>query len=610
MAASGAASRKRSAQTRRRAAAGNLPYDDPATRYASDVVSGATAAGPHVRAACRRHLRDLEEGPSRGLHWDLAAQHRVLRFFRTRLRLNGGQFEGQPFDPQPWQCFVLGSLFGWKWAATGYRRFDRGYIETGKGSGKSPLVAGIGLYMLTADLDPETGEPEARAEIYAAAADKDQAAIMFRDAVAMVNLSPSLAERITVSGSEGKEYNLAYHASASFFRPITSKPRGRSGPRPHCAILDEVHEHRDSTVIDLMIAGFKFRRQPLALLITNSGIDRNSVCFREHTQSIKVAAGDIQQDSRFAYVCALDEADDPFIDESCWPKGNPGLHVTIQPDYLRRQIADARGFPDKEAEVKRLNFCVWGEKVNPLISRERWEACEAELDLEDYAGKRCIGAIDLSAKLDLTALSLAFPDAQPLPVFTEFWTPADTMRERAERDQVPYTIWHEQGHLHAPPGSAIDYDFVAQRLGEIGGIVELAELNFDRHRIDDLKRALDRQGVDYHIFDPDDAGNDKGGPGFALRPFGQGFVDMGPAVDAVEEGFGNGTLLVASNPVMRMCASNVCVIKNPAGDRKFDKNKSTGRIDGMVTLAMVLRRAKVFTEAGKAHYLNNDLLVI
>ena len=197
------------------------------------------------------------------------------------LKLNGGQFEGRPFLLHPSQAFRIGSLFGWK-KSDGTRRFRRFYDEEGKGSGKSPLMAGIGLYCLVAD-------GEARAEVYAAGSKKDQAMVLFRDAVAMVDQSPALADKITKSGGN-PVWNLAYVRASSWFRPISSED-GQSGPRPSCALVDEIHEHKDSRVIEMLERGFKWRRQPILVMATNSGSDRQTVCWQEHQHAVRVAAG-------------------------------------------------------------------------------------------------------------------------------------------------------------------------------------------------------------------------------------------------------------------------------------------------------------------------------
>jgi phage terminase large subunit-like protein len=265
---------------------------DP-TAYAKAVRSGKIVAGPHVRAACARHLRDLEEGPARGLAFDRQAVKRAIGFFADVLRLNGGRFEGKQFEVQPWQAFVLGSLFGWK-RSDGTRRFRHAYIETAKGSGKSPLAAGIGLYMLTSD-------GEARAEVYAAAVKQEQAKVLFRDAIAMVRMSPRLSSMLMLSGGLDPD-NISQPEHGRFFRPISSERQGRgqSGPRPHCALLDEIHEHPTNAMVEFLASGVKHRRSPLIFMITNSGSDRQTVCWEYHQYGVQVCEGTKENDAFFA----------------------------------------------------------------------------------------------------------------------------------------------------------------------------------------------------------------------------------------------------------------------------------------------------------------------
>jgi phage terminase large subunit-like protein len=583
------------ASSRKRRPPGSSGTSDRATAYAKAVVAKRIIAGPHVRDACKRHLADLKDGAKRGLRWDLAAQDHVIAFFREVLRLAGGEHEGKPFEVEGWQAFVLGSLFGWK-RADGRRRFRMAFVETAKGSGKSPLAAGIGLYMETADAEP-------RAEIYAAASKKDQAQILFRDAVAMVDQSPDLANRITKSGGPGKEWNLAYLATGSFFRPISSDDN-QSGPRPSCALLDEIHEHRDPMMVEMMLAGVKGRAQPLIFMITNSGIDRKSVCFRYHKYGTEVAAGHRKDDGFFAYICALDKADDPFKSKKCWVKANPSLGITIHADYLETQLTQARGMPAKESIVRRLNFCQWVQSIARVFDPEKWDAVQADVDLESLRGEVANAALDLSGKNDLTALTLTFPEVQPMPAVTIFWTPADTMIRRSERDGVPYEQWQKDGAIEATPGTSIDYAFVAKKIGELASMFDLRELAYDRYRFDDLKRELDAEGVDSHWADED-------GDGIALVKYGQGFVDMAPAVDAIETAINNLTIRIARNPAMEMCAANVVAEQDAAGNRKFTKAKSTGRIDGVVSLAMATRRAALVGErSGSIYSDGRDLVLI
>lgn len=538
----------------------------PVTQYAQAVVDRRIVAGPHVRDACKRHLIDLKEGHKRGLRFDEEKADYALDFFPTVLRLNGGQFEGNPFVLHPSQAFIVGSLFGWV-RDDGTRRFRFAYIEEGKGNGKSPLIAGIGILGMVAD-----GEP--RAEVYAAATKKDQAMILFRDAVAMVDQSPPLARRLKKSGRDDKVWNLYDEATNSFFRPIAAED-GQSGPRPHVGLIDELHEHKTATVINMMAAGRKWRRQPLIVAITNSGTNRHSVCWEYREKGTRVCSGAETDDTFFAYICALDKGEDPYKDESCWIKANPLLGTVIQRQYLADEINQSRGMPSKESMVRRLNFCEWTESHDPFVGYEIWKAAEAAYTLEKFRGMSCLAGIDLSATTDLTAIVLEFELDDCSWIWPMFWIPEEGLAERVQRDRVPYELWIKAGWVFTTPGKAIDKDHVVQRVGEILGEFDITieEAPFDRHRIDVLQAACDRIGVQW-----------------PLKPFGQGFVSMGPAVDSMETSLVSGTFRHPGNPCMNWNAANAVVVKNPVGDRKFDKAKATGRIDGMVAAVMTMGR--------------------
>lgn len=544
---------------------------DPATQYALDVTSGKTLAGPDIRNACARHLRDLEEGPKRGLVWDTEAAQRAYDFFAKVLKLNGGEHEGAPFILLPWQCFIVGSLFGWK-REDGHRRFRTAYVESGKGSGKSPLAAGVGLYCLVADKEP-------RAEVYAAATKKDQAMILFRDAVAMVDQSPALLQRIQKSGGAGKEWNLAYLQAGSFFRPISSDD-GQSGPRPHCALIDEIHEHKDNTAVEMMRAGTKGRRQALIFMITNSGHDKTSVCYDYHQYGQKVAAGQSENDAFFAFICSLDEGDDPFKDETCWGKANPSLGHTFGMSYLREQVDDARGMPAKESLVRRLNFCQWVDAENPWIAGDVWMACEQKFSLDDLIGEECYGGLDLSGKRDLTSLALYFPRVKKALV--EFWTPKDTLLDRARVDRVPYDAWVRDGYMRAPPGTAIDLGFVAKRIAQLAPMFDIRKIAYDRYHIEYLTPELDDEGVTV-----------------PLVPHGQGFgksADSGlwmpHSIELLEGLISDKDIIIQLNPCLRWNAANAVTEEDKNENRVFSKRRSNGRIDGIVALAMAVGAAE------------------
>lgn len=541
---------------------------DPVTRYARSVVSGKTIAGPDVRAACQRHLSDLETGHLRGLWFDAAAAKRNIGFFPDVLCLNGGEFEGLPFDLLNWQQFIVGSVFGWK-SDDGYRRFRVVYVETAKGSGKSPLAAGVGMLGLVADKEP-------RAEIYAAATKKDQAMVLFRDAVAMVQQSPELAQRLKPSGVGESVWNLAYVQNGSFFRPISADD-GQSGPRPHIALIDEIHEHRNNNVVEMMRAGTKSRRQALIFMITNSGASKTSTCFNYHDYASKVSAGTLKDDAFFGYVCSLDEGDDPFTNEKCWYKVNPSLQGAKLPGlkYLREQVTEARGMPSKEALVRRLNFCQWTDAVNPWISGDVWLGAKREYDWRDLRGRRAWAGLDLSSTTDLTALVLCvepIDDGEPWRLVPFCWLPEEGLQRKEELDRVPYLAWRAAGYLETTPGRAISKLIVIKRLVELSSFFDLQMTSYDRWRIEDLKALA----TDNDIALPE------------MQPFGQGYKDMSPAIEAFETALLNGQVVHPGNPVFTWCAANAVITSDDAENRKLSKEKATGRIDLMVAAVMAI----------------------
>ncbi|MEN6538704.1 MAG: terminase TerL endonuclease subunit [Mizugakiibacter sp.] len=539
---------------------------DPATRYAREVAAGKRLAGPHVRAACARHIADLRTGAERGLVWSSAAALEAIAFFEEVLCLNGGEYEGVPFKLLGWQRFVVGSLFGWK-TADGHRRFRVAYVETAKGSGKSPLAAGVGMKGLVAD-----GEP--RAEIYAAATKKDQAMVLFRDAVAMWQQSPELNRRLKGSGTGENVWNLAYLERSAFFRPISADD-GQSGPRPHIALIDEVHEHRTNTVVEMMRAGTKSRRQALIFMITNSGASKTSVCWNYHDYGAKVAAGVLHDDAFFAYICSLDDGEDPITDESCWPKANPSLQEADLPGikYLREQVREARGMPSKEALVRRLCFCQWTEAENPWISADTWLTRADDYDWQQLKGRRAWGGLDLSSTTDLTGLVLWVEpehDGEPWRLVPFCWLPDADLQRKEELDRVPYLAWRAAGHLDTTPGRAVSKLQVALKLAQLADHFDIQAVAFDRWRIEDFKALASDNGVSLP----------------PLEAFGQGYQSMSPALEAMETHLLNGTVAHPGHPVLTWCAANAVVQSDAAENRKLAKDKANGRIDLMVAAVM------------------------
>ena len=579
-----------------------------ATEYAELVASREIVAGPYVRAAARRHLSDLRRPR---IVFDCDAADHALGFFRDCLVLTGGAHDGAPFVPLPWQEFAVGSLFGWK-RMNGSRRFRTAYCEQGKGGGKSPTAAGLGLYMICAD-----GEP--RAQGYVIARTSEQSLVTFRDVNAMAKESPVLREVLDRYGGDVNPVQVYHRDSASFLKRVTSDMQGlgKSGPIPHVIVVDEYHEHASSAMLDFFDAGVKNRRQPLTLIFTNAGSGKQSACGIQHKYAARVAVGELEDDEYFALIFALDEDDDPFEDEGCWPKANPSLPVAPGYDYIRSQVRKARGMPARRALVERLNFCRWTDAESPWIARERWQGVECEELPEERRTARLYVGLDLSAKTDLTAAGLVWDlgerevdppakDENGEPVMerhfaadVKIWTPADTMADRALVDDVEYPTFAEQGHLSPVPGSVMDYRHVAHWLAGLSRDWRLEGVAYDIWKMDVLELALDEIGVL--------TTRKRNKPGLLMVPHPQGFVAgsragkkprprdklkpklyMPRSIDATEALILEDRIRVKVNPLLRWAVLGSVLIADAAGNRRFTKTKAEARIDPMVALAMAV----------------------
>jgi phage terminase large subunit-like protein len=594
---------------------------DRAEDYARKVVAGKIVAGPHVRNACRRHLDDLKHGSGRGLWFDEEDAALAYRFFEEKLQLSEGQFEGRPFELHPAQAFIVGSLFGWK-RDDGFRRFRRAYVEQGKGNGKSPLAGGIGLKGLAAD-------GEAGAEIYAAGATKDQAGILFRDAVKMRNQSPELATRLKPSGGPGREYNLAFLKTGSFFRPISREAKKTgSGPRPHFALCDEVHEHPDRGVMEMLERGFKFRRQPLLFMITNSGSDRNSICWEEHEHAVKVAAGNYNakdgdafyigeaiDDTTFSYVCALDVDDDPLEDPSCWAKANPLIGVTITEEYLAGVVKQAKAMPGKLNGILRLHFCVWTDAETAWMTRETLEPCIVDFEpLDEHTGKKIWLGADLSQVKDITALGYCVQSGtvedgehKGKPIYdawVQAWTPRDTLAARALADKLPYEEWVRQGHLNAPKGRSISYRHVAQALAEAQHDFDVECLAYDRYAFARmLEPEINELGLSIECVEHPQGGTKKGKPTEAMKAAAKSAgrdpegLWMPMSVRHVEQLILERRIRIQRNPVTISAMMSAVTDEDRWGNYWLAKERATNKIDAAVALCMAVGAAAAFEGA-------------
>jgi len=554
---------------------------DPVEKYARSVAGRKAVAGPYVRLAGKRHLKDLKNRKKTGLVWDLDKAIRAIEFIETMLPLE----DGREFLLQPFQKFIVGSVFGW-FGPEGFRRFRTAYNEIGKGNGKSPLAAAIGIYGMVAD-----GEPAA--EVYSAATTQDQARIVWKDAQRMVESAPELAALVDVQVG-----SLSVVSTHSVFRPVSSEHRGLDGKRVHIGLIDELHEHPTAMVVDKIRAGTKARRNALIFEITNSGFDRTSVCWAHHEYSVRVLEGTVENDAWFAYVCALDQGDD-YRDQKVWLKANPGLGTILPRRYLEEQVAEAAGMPSKQNIVRRLNFCEWTEQSERAIDMELWDACGEPVDEAALAGQSCMIGLDAGSTSDLSAEALLFgPDPDGVyDLIARFWMPAESLdaacRLHAEEYRLKLRQWADEGHIRLTPGNVTDYDFIEATVLEDAEKFAVREVAFDRWGISQLTTHLvDKLGEERVI------------------GVGQGFASMSTPTKELLKLIASRKIRHGGNPVMRWMASNLALEQDAAGNMKPDKKRSAEKIDGPVATITALARSIVHRDEGPSVYDSRDMVVL
>ncbi|PZN08637.1 MAG: terminase [Bacillota bacterium] len=581
-------SRSGSAVARRRARAA-----DPVTQYALDVVEGRVVTGRLVRLACERHLRDLDTGWQRGLRWDPDAAQHTLDFFRF-LKQSKGKWDNVPLLLEPWQKFIVGSVFGWKrWDEANQawlRRFRVAYNEIARKNGKSTLSAGVGLYMLVGD-----GEPGA--EVYSAATKRDQAKIVWDEAAKMVRKSPALSKRIKVLPGKA---NMHVLANGSKYEPLGADADSLDGLNVHCAIVDELHAHKTRDLWDVLDTATGARLQPLMWAITTAGTDRESICYEQHSYAVEVLEGRIQDDTFFAYVATIDEGDDPF-DERVWIKANPNLGISVQIEDLRRKAEKAKRVPTALNAFLRLHLNVWTNQTTAWLDLDLWDRNAGPVSWvaleERLRGRRCYGGLDLSSTQDMTAWVLVFPhddDLERIDVLCRFWVPEARLTAEDNRYRDQYKAWARTGALKVTPGSAVDYDFIVKQVLEDASTFQLVDLNIDRlfqaHQV--AVRLMDELGDDKVI------------------GMGQGWKAMTAPMKELERRLILEKVHHGGHPVLRWMAGNIAVRLGPNEDMAPDKKSSQGKIDGIVALIMALDRAMRHTKAERSVYEDRGVIIL
>lgn len=536
------------------------PIDHPVSAYARDVVEGRQVAGELVRLACARHLTDLQTGPERGLIFDTASADMVINFARM-IRHTTGPMAGKPLELRPWQVFRHGSVFGWKHADTGLRRFRATYHQVAKKNGKTTDTAAPALFTQLFD-------GEAAPQGYCAATSRDQAGLLFQEIKRMVQASPALSQLLKPWRSmvESPRTNGS-------IRCLSRDGNSADGINPHFAALDEVHRWTDRELFEVVRNSMLARAQPILWAITTAGADMASVCGELRAYSEKVLRGDVLDDAFFAYV-AEPPRDADAGDRAAWAMANPNLGHAFRDEDFAQIYREAAAITGKMPNFRRLHLNLWTEGAEAWIDRATWDQGNAPISLADLAGCRAWAGVDLSRSQDMTAIAVAVeaPDGGIVLIVYSF-LPAGPQgfAARAQRENRDYIGWRDRGWLEIHNGGVIDDDAIIRRLVEIREAFDLQEVAFDRWGSKYMVNRLTEQR-------------------FPLVEHGQGFASMSAPMKEMEKLALQGRLQHGGNPVLAWAVGNVHRDEDPAGNIKPNKARSMGRIDPAVASIMAIGR--------------------
>jgi len=540
--------------------------DSVAHRYALDIVTGKTLAAKYVAKACQRYLTDLDTAEERGLEFKPKTAQAYITFFQRAIRHTVGEWDGQPFDPLPWQQFILWNLYGW-FREDGTRRFNYAYITVARKNGKTTLMAGCALAALFFD-------QEKAAEVYFAATKKDQAKIGFDEAQRMVSISPQLRRHLRAGKHDIKAPTLSARCTY-----LSSERDTLDGLNIHFAGIDEYHAHPTDGVANVLRSGMQARRNPLHLTITTAGFNRESPCYEMQKTCKEILDGVKHDDAQFALIYELDE-DDDWTDSSTWIKANPSLGVALRPQLLESQLQQAINLGgSREVEFKTKHLNKWVTASKTWIQDEIWSANERQ---EDLTGRICWGGLDLASVSDMTALVMVYPDGDGYHVRGHYFMPSDTIDNILDRDPSHiYRTFLDLPNFYITDGNVTDYAAIRRLVSGVMNRPDGQEVDGSSlmHNYQIEKIAFDRYNSTQIAIDLVD-------DGVPLTPFGQGFVSMSSPTKQLEVLIRTGKVWHDGDPVLRWALGNVELKMDPAGNIKADKQKSGGKIDPIVAMVM------------------------
>lgn len=475
-----------------------------------------------------------------------------------------GTWAGKPFELIDWQEQIIRDLFGIL-KPNGYRQFNTAYIEIPKKNGKSELAAAVAL-LLTC------GDGEQRAEVYGAAADRQQASIVFDVAADMVRMCPALNKRVKILASQKR---LIYEPTNSFYQVLSAEAYSKHGFNVHGVVFDELHSQPNRKLYDVLTKGSgDARMQPLFFLITTAGTDTHSICYEVHQKAQDIIDGRKIDPTFYPVIFGADDTED-WTSPKVWKKCNPSLGETIGMDKVKTACESAKQNPGEENSFRQLRLNQWVKQAVRWMPMDKWDKCAFAVNEEQLQRRVCYGGLDLSSTTDITAFVLVFPpldEDDKYIILPYFWIPEDTLDLRVKRDHVPYDVWERQGYLQTTEGNVVHYGFIEKFIEQLGKKFNIREIAFDRWGAVQMVQNLE-------------------GMGFTVVPFGQGFKDMSPPTKELMKLTLEQKIAHGGHPVLRWNMDNIFIRTDPAGNIKADKEKSTEKIDGAVATIMALDRA-------------------
>jgi phage terminase large subunit-like protein len=516
--------------------------------------------------------------------FDAEAASKACAFFPRFLRHSKGVMAGKPFELDDWQRETVRLIFGWKWKSSGLRVIRTVYLFIARKNGKSTFAAGLALLMLV-------GTGEKGGQVLSAAADKEQASIVFNEATSMVQASAELRAII----DPFVKALVCARLDASY-RVLSADAETKHGLNPSCTIFDELHTQPTRDLYDVLHTAIGARQEPLEAYMTTAGVDRRSICYEVHSYALRVLESTVIDPAFLPIIFAADPSD-PIDDPRTWAKANPSMGKAIQVAYLRDEARKAQEVPARENVFRRLHLNQWTEQSTRWLPMDKWHDCAGErswINLEHHLrGRRCHAALDLSSRTDLTALNLIFPPDEPEGlwyVLCRFFAPENGAQRRANRDRVPYLEWAKMGALRLTEGDVIDYRVVKAQLQEDVSNYVIESVAFDPWNATMLVSELQDDGV-------------------PMVEFRQGYSSMAAPTREFEGLVVAGRFIHGDHPVLTWMAGNVAVRIDPAGNMKPDKEKSGERIDGIVACVMGVGRGIADNE-GPSVYESRGFLVV